>query len=129
MAKILVADDEAPMREMLALACRMDGHEVVKAIDTPTTVSTYVQVRPDLLVIDLSMPGGGGAHALRQLRFAGGGKICPVIVVSGMLGELSDGQISELGATAVLEKPFTIDTLRSAVREALRGSSSGAPSS
>lgn len=119
MAKILVADDEIAMREMLAMACRLDGHEVHKAVDTASTISAYVALRPDLLVLDLSMPGGGGAEVLHQLRASLGEQLCPVIVVTGYLDSLPEHTRNGLNAFALIEKPFTMDTLRSAVRDAL----------
>jgi CheY-like chemotaxis protein len=121
MARILVADDEPAMREMMVLACRMDGHEVAEAVDAPSAVGAYEARRPDLLVVDLSMPGGGGAEAVRRIRARAGGACCPVIVVSGFLDSLSDGERAELDATAVLEKPFTIESLRAAIRRSLGG--------
>lgn len=120
MAKILIADDELAMREMLAMACRLDGHQVHLAVDTPTAISTYVTVKPDLLILDLSMPGGGGTEVLHQLRASLGGALCPVIIVTGYLDSLPDRTRSTLGAYALIEKPFTMDTLRGAVRGALK---------
>lgn len=119
MARILIADDEIAIREMIAMACRLDGHTVSQAVDTPTAVSAYVAARPDLLILDLSMPGGGGTEVLRQLRSAHPGGIAPVIVITGYLGTLPEKAVQTLGAFALIEKPFTMDTLRSAVREAL----------
>jgi CheY-like chemotaxis protein len=119
MARILVADDDVPMRELMSLACRMDGHVVEESIDTATTVAACVAWRPDLLLLDLSMPGGGGTEVLRQLRFATGGIPCPVVVVSGVLEQLSDAELEELGAAARVAKPFTLQQLRNAIREAL----------
>ena len=70
MARILIADDEIAMREMLSMACRLDGHEVAQAVDTPTAVSTYASYQPHLMLLDLSMPGGGGLEVIHQLRAA-----------------------------------------------------------
>lgn len=119
MARILVADDEAPMRDLMALACQMDGHTVQKAIDAPSAIGAYASFRPQLLLLDLNMPGGGGVYVLQQLHFAFGADLCPVLVVSGYLAEVSAADLKALGATAVLEKPFTIESLRTMVRASL----------
>ena len=119
MARILIADDEIAMREMLAMACRLDGHEVQQAVDTSSTVSAYATFQPHLLLLDLSMPGGGGIEVLHQLRAAFGARVCPVIVVTGYLDSLPEHMRQGLGAHALIEKPFTMDTLRGAIRSAL----------
>lgn len=118
MARILIADDELSMREMIALAVRLDGHQVVQAYDTGSAISQYALTQPDLLVLDLSMPGGGGTEVLGQLRSAGA-QICPVVIVTGHLDSVPERMRSGLGAYALIEKPFAIDTLREAVRGAL----------
>lgn len=127
MARILIADDEIAIREMIGMACRLDGHAVTEAIDTPTAISAYATARPDLLILDLSMPGGGGTEVLRQLRAAYPAGICPVVVITGYLGTLPEKAVQALGASALIEKPFTMDTLRGAVRDALGDKPPGSP--
>lgn len=118
MARILIADDELSMREMLALACRLDGHEVMQAYDTASTISTYVSGKPDLMILDLSMPGGGGTEVLNALRSTGK-RLCPIVIVTGYLDSVPELMREGLGAFALIEKPFAMDTLREAVRSAL----------
>jgi two-component system KDP operon response regulator KdpE len=122
MARILVADDEAPMRNLMALACQMDGHVVQTTSDTAGTIAAYATWRPDLLLLDLGMPGGGGLEVLRHAPFAANGATCPVIVVSGILEYLSEEEMQALGATTRIAKPFTIEQLRMAVRTVLAAS-------
>jgi CheY-like chemotaxis protein len=124
MARILVADDELAMREMIGLACRLDGHDVVQAFDTGSTISQYTAQKPDVLVLDLSMPGGGGTEVLAALRSAGV-KVCPVVIVTGYLDSVPERMRSGLGAFALIEKPFAIDTLREAVKGALAAGKAG----
>ena len=118
MARILIADDELAMREVLALACRLDGHEVLQAYDTGSAISTYVSGKPDLMILDLSMPGGGGTEVLNALRSTGT-RLCPIVIVTGYLGSVPELMREGLGAFALIEKPFAMDTLREAVRGAL----------
>ena len=126
MARILVADDEAPMRDMMALACQMDGHVVQKASDTSSTIAAYATWKPDLILLDLSMPGGGGLEVLRHARFASGGAPCRVVVVSGFLEHLSEVEMQALGATVCVSKPFSLEQLRTTVRTALAAPAPGA---
>lgn len=118
MARILVADDELAMREMIALACRLDGHEVQQTFDTGSTVAAFVAKPPEILVLDLSMPGGGGTQVISQLR-SSGIPLCPIIIVTGHLDSVPERMRSNLGAYALIEKPFAIDTLRETIRAAL----------
>jgi CheY-like chemotaxis protein len=118
MARVLVADDEPAIRELVGLAARLEGHTVAASFDTPSTVATFASFQPDLLLVDLSMPGGGGVVAVRQLRMAFG-RLCPVIVITGYATELGDQDRRELGAAEILGKPVTIEHLRAAIRRAL----------
>jgi len=118
MARILIADDELAMREVLALACRLDGHEVLQAYDTASAISTYVSSKPELMILDLSMPGGGGTEVLNTLRSTGT-HLCPIVIVTGYLDSVPGLMRDSLGAFALIEKPFALDTLREAVRNAL----------
>ena len=119
MARILIADDQSSMREMMSLACQMDGHETIEAIDATTAIDLYERMAPDLLLLDLNMPGGGGQQVVKQLRFAHPEGIRPVIIVSGFIQELKPGELEAMKAFKVIEKPFTLDTLRAAIMAAL----------
>lgn len=122
MARILIADDQSSMREMMSLACQLDGHEVIEAIDATTAIDLYEREDPDLMLLDLNMPGGGGQHVIKQLRFAHAGQLKPFIIVSGYIGDMASGELQALRAHRVIEKPFTLDTLRGAIMEAVSAS-------
>lgn len=115
MAQILIADDDKSMREMIGMVCRSLGHEVRESIDTLSTLSAYSAEAPDLMILDLYMPGGGGIEVLRQLGLATDGLLCKVLVVSGYVADLDSGARRILANTRILEKPFTIETLKSAI--------------
>jgi DNA-binding response OmpR family regulator len=119
MSRILIADDEIAMRDMLSLACRLDGHQVQQAVDTASAITAYAAFRPDLLLLDLSMPGGGGSEVIHRLRLTYGEHVCPIIVITGYLDSMPDHMRAGMGAHAFIEKPFTMDTLRAAVQAAL----------
>ncbi|MHC5011110.1 MAG: response regulator [Planctomycetota bacterium] len=112
MARILVADDVAPIRELVKLAAAQDGHETTEGYDAPSTVAAYLAAEPDLLVLDLVMPGGGGKAVLEELRRAKEGRICPVLIVSGYIDQTPDAELAALGADAILAKPLTVERLR-----------------
>ena len=119
MAKILVADDEPPMRQMVRLACERMQHEVHEAVDGPSAVLAYQRVKPDLLILDLGMPGGGGPFVLNSLRFGGARNIAPVLVLSGTLEKSAEEVRQQLGVNMVLSKPFRIPELLASVAQLL----------
>lgn len=121
MARVLVADDEAPMRDMIAMACRLGGHEVNEAYDTTSAITQYVSTKPELLILDLAMPGGGGVDVLRHLG-ASQLTLCPVIIVSGYVADVTGEGRVLIEQHRIIEKPFALETLRAAIREALAGS-------
>jgi CheY-like chemotaxis protein len=124
-ARILVADDEPPMRMVLRHACERAGHEVHEAIDAPTAVAAYERVRPDLLVIDFAMPGGGGRFVLNSLRSGGAKTIAPVLLVTGSMAGTGDEIRQSLGVDAVILKPFRIVELVRVVQELLARRAAG----
>ena len=119
MAKILIADDEPAVREMISLACKLDGHAVLESEDTQKTITAYIDHKPELLILDLLMPGGGGTEVLAKLRSIYGDKVCPVIVVTGHIELLAPGSGAPGKPLLVLEKPFSLDSLRQSIRMCL----------
>ena len=119
MAKILVADDEAPMRQLVRMACERMHHEVHEAVDAPSAVLAYQRVKPDLLILDIGMPGGGGPFVLNSLRFGGARIIAPVLIISGTLEKSPDEIRQELAVNKVLAKPFRISELLASVAQML----------
>ena len=127
MARILVADDEPPMRQLVRLACERLGHVVFEAINTQGAIEAYGRLKPDLLVLDVNMPGGGGPFVLNTLRFNGTRGIGPVLVVSGSIEKSAEDLRQALHVDRVLSKPFRLGDLAHAVAELLAQASGRAP--
>lgn len=121
MARILVVDDEPPMRMVIRHACERAGHEVHEAIDAPSAVADYERLKPDLLVLDIGMPGGGGRFVINSLRFGGTRKIAPVLIVTGSMAGTMEEIRQSLGVEAVILKPFRIVELVRVVQGLLGG--------
>ena len=77
----------------------------------PTTIAAYLRVKPDLLILDVGMPGGGGPFVLNSLRFGGARTMCPVLIISGTLDRTVDEIRTLLAVDRVLAKPFRIEEL------------------
>jgi DNA-binding NarL/FixJ family response regulator len=117
MAAVVVADDDEAVRLLIRFNLELEGHEVVgEAADGSAAVALTCESRPDVLVLDMMMPGGGGAGVLRQL----GENVCsqrPVVIAysaSPTHLELAD----ELGADATILKSGDMTDLIAAVAAA-----------
>jgi two-component system nitrogen regulation response regulator GlnG len=114
----IVADDDRGLRRLISEVLRREGCEVVEHADGGALLAGLTHgPRPDLLVSDVHMPGGGGIEAFRLIDRLGLG--IPVILVTGFLDRDSDDAARALGCE-VLDKPFELEELRAAIRRALR---------
>lgn len=121
---VVVAEDDTSMRELVAASLRRDGYEVVEATDGADLLeqlgSMWLdQQMPDLIVTDVRMPRCSGLDFLAGLREPEF-KI-PVIVITAFGDRALHKEALELGAVAVLDKPFRISLLRSVIAETLKG--------
>ena len=87
-ARVLVVDDDDRVRTVVSWQLEADGFRVAEAPDGWAALDAIAAERPDLVVLDLGLPGVGGLDVLRQLRRAdAAGPAVPVIVLSGRDGE------------------------------------------
>ncbi len=118
MARVLVVDDAAFMRKVLSDALAAGGHEVVgEAGDGDAALAAYRELAPDLVTLDITMPGKDGLAALRELV-----ELDPaaVVVICSALGqETKVLDAIKAGAKDFVVKPFERDRLLSAVEKAL----------
>jgi two-component system chemotaxis response regulator CheY len=118
MSRILVGDDNELMRHLIVELLEADGHEVHEATDTGEVVEQVSHARPDLLILDVQMPGGGGVDALKAIRADPANSGLPVLLLSGSV-DLYVDLATEVGADAQLPKPFPIDEFRDTVSSLL----------
>jgi len=122
--KVLVVDDDRELRELIGFALRQAGYQVVEAGDGPTAVQRHAAESPDLVILDVNMPGFDGFEVCRRIRET---SATPVMMLT-VRGEESD-QIRglDLGADDYLTKPFSPRTLLARVRAHLRRSGADRP--
>ena len=117
MAKILVVDDEPNIREVVGLYLRQDGHAVVVAADGEEGLRLYRQARPDLVVLDLMLPGLSGLEVCRRIQ---GERRVPLIMLTAK-GEEEDRIVGlGVGADDYVVKPFSSRELVARVAAVLR---------
>ncbi len=128
--RVLVVDDDERVRTVVSWQLEADGFRVTEAPDGAAALASIDDDRPDLVVLDLGLPGVGGLDVLRRLR-GDSGPALPVIVLSGRDGETDRIIGLDLGADDYLVKPFSPGELAARVRSVLRraGASRPAPPS
>jgi two-component system, OmpR family, response regulator ResD len=115
--RILVVDDEPTIREVVGLYLRREGFEVESADDGEAALAAIARARPDLVVLDLMLPGVDGLTITRQVRAAGN---LPIIMLTARGEEIDRVLGLELGADDYLTKPFSARELVARVRAVLR---------
>lgn len=116
--RVLVVDDEPPIRRFLRTSLSAQGYEVVEAEDGAGALAEVRRRAPDLLVLDLGLPGVDGLEVIRRLR--GDGATLPIIVLSSRADEAGKVEALDLGADDYVTKPFGMDELLARIRTALR---------
>jgi DNA-binding response OmpR family regulator len=106
---ILVADDDRVQTLMLSRPLKAKGFQVTVAYDAVQGWIAAMQTRPDVILLDIQMPGGTGIEVLRKLRAST--KTCqiPVIVLSGSIDPQTAPTVKDLGADEFLPKPVDVD--------------------
>jgi len=119
MAKILIAEDERDIRDLVAFTLRFAGHEVFAASNGEEAVELAPRVNPDLILMDVRMPRMTGYEACKILKADPDLKDIPVVFLSakGQENEIQQGLAS--GAEDYLLKPFAPDQLTSRVKTIL----------
>ena len=117
MTKILVIDDDARDRGLLAAVLGERGYEVILADNGGTGLTLCHRRTPDAVVLDLNMPGIDGRSILRQLRMLH--PTLPVVVFSGLKTDEIEQEMLNQGATACIQKAFSLHQLGSALQEVL----------
>ena len=101
--RILVVDDDPAMVGAITALVGMEGHQVITAYDGLTAVRRYREERPDIVLLDLAMPGPDGFTVAGRIRAEGD---APIVVVSGESSEEAKVRALGIGVDDYLVKPF-----------------------
>jgi excisionase family DNA binding protein len=116
-ARVLVVDDEASIRDLLAKTLALAEYDVETAGDAPTALGRLRTSEYDLLITDLRMPGMDGLTLIRQVKGIRGN--LPVIIITGFSSEMSAIEAVNLGVAGYLRKPFRVPEVLAAAAKAL----------
>jgi two-component system KDP operon response regulator KdpE len=123
--RILVVDDEPAMVGAVTALVGTAGHQVITAYDGDTALRRFEDEAPDLVLLDLAMPGRDGVDVCREIRKT---SRTPIIVLTGEADELAKVEALDAGADDYVTKPFGMEELLARTRAALRRSGVDEPS-
>jgi two-component system, OmpR family, KDP operon response regulator KdpE len=116
-ARLLLVEDDDATRRAVASNLAAHGYDVAAAADGETALRAWEQRRPDLLLVDLGLPGIGGLAVVRQIRREA---TTPIIILSAHDQERDKVAALDAGADDYLTKPFGMEELHARLRAALR---------
>ena len=116
MKKILIVEDDPLARQILNARLK-SRYEVFVSGDAMAAFTEARKQRPDLIILDLGLPAGGGLSVLQRLKAIPALAVIPVLVISGMDQATHEAKAREAGADAYLQKPAGDEALLSKVRE------------
>ena len=109
--KILVADDDKDLLRMAETILRAAGHHVLRAVDASQVIPIAQRDRPDLILLDVNMPGGKGNEILGRLKRSSVTSGIAVIIVTASQDPALRTVVDKAGAEGFLQKPWLPDTL------------------
>jgi two-component system, OmpR family, KDP operon response regulator KdpE len=115
--KVLIVDDEPPIRKLLRMGLSTQGYEILEALNGKTALKLLEQ-KPDLVILDLGLPDIEGHELLRMMR--GRNEGVPIMVLSSRGDEAGKVLALDLGADDYVTKPFGMNELLARIRMALR---------
>ena len=115
--RVLVVDDEPPIRKLLRMGLSTQGYDILEAANAKASLELLAQ-KPDLVILDLGLPDMQGLDLLRTMRARN--ESVPIVVLSSRGDEAGKVQALDLGADDYVTKPFGMDELLARMRAALR---------
>ena len=122
MASILLIEDDADIRRLVAETLASEGHQVETASAALRGLELVVESHPDLVILDLGLPDLDGGELLRMIRAV---SVVPIIVATARAGDTDVVATLDAGADDYLVKPFSVSQLEARVRAVLRRAESG----
>lgn len=125
MTNILIIEDEEPLRQLYRVILGQFNYGVVLAKTGPEGVEAAVRESPDMIILDLLLPNMSGLEVAKKLQSLGILPSTPLIITTGLGQGDAQAIAQSLNADSVLIKPFNIDELVAAIRNALEVAEKG----
>jgi two-component system alkaline phosphatase synthesis response regulator PhoP len=120
--KILIVDDEKDIVDLVAYNLEKEGHEVLKAYDGERAIQIVRSKAPDLVILDLMLPGIQGLEVCKRLRQDPSTALIPIIMLTAKGDEIDKILGLEVGADDYITKPFSVKELQARIKAVLRRS-------
>jgi len=104
--RILLVEDEEDIALLLGKRLRSEGYAVTRVADAVQAMQQVMRLRPNLIILDLMIPGGGGLGVLHKVRRSILVQDTPVLVLTGTQDPEYKAKVMELGAEAYFQKPY-----------------------
>jgi DNA-binding response OmpR family regulator len=124
MPKILIIEDEADIARVLAKRLLAEKLEVITATDAYQGFSSAIKERPDLIILDLMLPAGGGLSVLKNIRASSNIINTPVVVITGIQDAVYEQKVKDEGVEAFIKKPYDYAELKGILQDILSKSGS-----
>lgn len=121
MARIVLVEDNAANARLAEFVLGTAGHEVLVAADAPSGIALAARERPDLVLMDVQLPGMDGLEATRRLRSDPATRAIPVVMLTAYAMRGDDEKMRAAGCDGCVSKPFRYAELLAAVEAVLRG--------
>ena len=118
--KILIVEDEAPIREMLAFVMEQHGYQPIEAGDFEQAMAAVIEPYPDTILLDWMLPGGSGVQLAKQLKSQDYTRHIPIIMLTARSEEEDKIRGLEVGADDYITKPFSPKELMARMRAVFR---------
>jgi two-component system phosphate regulon response regulator PhoB len=118
--KILIVEDEAPIREMLSFVMEQHGYQPVEAGDFKQALEQIVEPYPDMILLDWMLPGGSGIQLAKQIKGQDHTRHIPIIMLTARGEEEDKVKGLEVGADDYITKPFSPKELMARMRAVFR---------
>jgi DNA-binding response OmpR family regulator len=120
MAKtILIVDDDADWAQMISKRLQLNGYHVEAAFDAAQALSQAIKLKPDLILLDILMPAGGGVGVLEKLRRNVNTFNTPVIALTALSDKQSVEAMTKLGVSGYFVKPVDMGKLLENIEKVL----------
>jgi len=118
--KILIVDDEPKIIQLLSTRLKARGYDVIAAYDTVQAVKMAHDGKPDLIILDIRMPAGGGMAAFNNLKMSANTMNIPIIFLTADQSDETKKKALEMGAEDFITKPFDGELLVKKVKDILK---------
>ncbi|CAD2225560.1 DNA-binding response regulator in two-component regulatory system with PhoR (or CreC) [Pseudoalteromonas sp. 3J6] len=118
--KVLVVDDEAPIREMLVFVLEQNGFQAIEAEDYDSAISAMVEPYPDMVLLDWMLPGGSGIQIAKKFKQNEHTRQIPIIMLTARGEEEDKIRGLEVGADDYVTKPFSPKELMARIKAVIR---------